>query len=91
MDIKDAKILWKIGGPVKVIPMGQEETPDEQELSKSYGACNAEWVQANDDRRMVLMLAAFLEMVIYDGVSLKEAHEAFLAIDQYRRGIGRED
>jgi len=37
------------------------------------------------------MLAAFLEMVIYDGVPLKEAHEAFLAIDQYRRGIGRED
>lgn len=84
MDIKDAKILWDKGGAVAVTRISSKETPAQSALSKSYGACNAEWVEATDEGRLKLMLWTFVEMVADDGVPPEAAHKAFLEIDQYR-------
>ncbi len=67
--------------------MSRKKTTEEKALHASYGACNAEWVEASDEGRVVLMFSTFISLVIRDGISPQDAHDAFLTIDLYRENV----
>jgi hypothetical protein len=91
MDIKEAKILWNRGGPVKVVSMSKNETAQEKALHGSYGACDAEWVEAADDNeRLLLLLSQFVRLAVLYGIAPDDVNKAFLEIDQYREHVGPE-
>jgi hypothetical protein len=89
MDIRETKFLWNRGGPVRVVPISRPETQQETDLSKSYGACNAAWIEASDEERLILLFRTFVELVVFDAIAAEDAHQEFLKIEQYRRYFER--
>ncbi len=83
MEIANAKILWNEHGPIRVVSQDAKETAADMALMNSYGACNAEWNETDDNGRMLLLLRLFVQITISYGVSPDEVHKAFLSIDEY--------
>lgn len=65
--------------------------PDRSRWSDAYaftdGACCTQWREAAPEARALLVMLAFHTAVVRDGVPVPAAHEAFLAIDEYRQRI----
>jgi hypothetical protein len=86
MDIKNVKILWdRNTKKIVVVQQGEEETDDQSKLVSSYGACNLEWVKAeNDNKRLALLMKYFVHITVNHEISPKDVHLAFSKINQYR-------
>lgn len=86
MKYADAMIAWEPNGAIKVGPW-----PDTAGWSEAFpltsGACYAEVRKMTGWQAVAMMLLDFHAVVVRDGVSPQAAHEAFLAIDEYRARI----
>lgn len=83
MRCSEAMIAWNKNGEVEVGPW-----PDKTGWTKPYmlsgGACEFQRRALTEDKRLQLMFIDFNTIVVRDGVDPQTAHNAFLAIDEYR-------
>ncbi len=90
MKLKDTKVLWDNGGPVKVIPKDTRESEADRKLNCSSGATDLEWVEASDAERLTMLLRLFVRIATIYKVAPKDIHEAFWQVDEYREYMGEE-
>jgi hypothetical protein len=55
--------------------------------SHTGGAAYTAWRTCEPTKRLAMIFIEFNAMVVRDGIDPKEAHKAFLAIDEYRDAI----
>lgn len=90
MDARECVIYWgPLGSPnpehrgrAEVKRLGQNS-----DLPFSGGAVYPSWRDATDRELALRILTTFHSMVVRDGIAPDAAHEALLALDQYRRFI----
>lgn len=86
MDIKRSLIAWNPGGEVAIA-----EWPDHRGASDGFlftgGAAYVAWQHAGAESLRVQLFTEFHTIVVRDRVDPQKAHQAFLAIDQYRRWV----
>lgn len=83
--LEHAKLLWKDGGPLVVTDIRQKETEEQEKLPRSYGASNAEWIDAKSDEARLLILFEWFVGETMDGrLTPEEAHKGLLIIPEYR-------
>lgn len=71
-----------------VVAYGRDRQPGWSDgYRRTGGACHLEVTEARGDKSALLMFIEFHTLVVRDGISLDEAHGAFLAIDEYRAMI----
>jgi transcriptional regulator with XRE-family HTH domain len=86
--LSDAMIIWDEDEQPRVKVVGPGE--DDSRYSSSYGACNLDWVEADDVGRMLRLLSRFVELTTFAGIPPKEVHHAFSVIPEYRWWMSRE-
>jgi len=78
--------LANTAGQVRIGPW-----PDRTGWSDAYrmteGACQRHWHETGEDTLVLLVMLAFINVVVRDGVPVDRAHRAFLGIDEYRARI----
>lgn len=99
MDIKNAVICWTpnqdwwddhpLKGQVKVFDRSRSNAGNHG-FASNAGACDLEWLQADEMTRVALMFIHFHTLVVKDRIDPQAAHQAFLQIDEYRRRISLE-
>lgn len=78
-------------GQVKVGPLLGEHDPDwTAPYACTGGAAYTHVRQATGWKSIAMLMIAFQGLVVGDGIEPKAAHEAFLAIDEYRQRIARD-
>jgi hypothetical protein len=93
MKLADVMIAWTpIGAQMRTAGLvAVDAHPDTTGWSARYmhavGACDAEFIAGGDAERLAILFRAFHAMVVRDGILPEDAHEALLAIDEYRREI----
>jgi hypothetical protein len=89
--LKDAQVIWSYHGkradapPVRVVAIMSNS--DDRDYFASWGACNAEFSQADDAGRLLQLFVEFHQMTIQDGLDPKAIHDAFLVIPEYRAAL----
>lgn len=83
--IAKAQIIWDredgVSPPVKVISIPGD---DDLRYTSSAGACNADWVAADDVGRLLRLLALFVDLTAGEGIDPKVVNDAFSVIPEYR-------
>ncbi len=69
--------------PVVVVDVGN----DNPDYRMSGGAAYARWQKDSGDSLIALLFITFHTLVVRDGVAPQDAHQAFLAIDEYREAM----
>ncbi|MGN6063829.1 hypothetical protein [Brevundimonas diminuta] len=73
-------------GQVRVGPLlGEHESDWTKPYAKTGGACFSERHEMNEWQLIAMTFIDFHTLVVRDGISPQDAHEAFLAIDEYRQ------
>lgn len=73
-------------GEVRVGAMlGEHEADWTKPYAKTGGACFSERHEMNEWQLIAMTFIDFHTLVVRDGISTQDAHEAFLAIDEYRQ------
>ena len=94
MDIplRDVQVIWDYHGddveapPVRVVDMGQGR--DDRDYFASWGACNADFNEAGDDGRLLMLFVQFHQLVTLEPrIDPEAVHEAFLVIPEYRAAL----
>lgn len=88
--LKRAMLLWnpKSDEPTEDGRMEVVEHPEKDSrtrtLTRSIGACCAEWAQLNTMERLVKLYIETWHIACRDGVEPKTIHEALMVIPEYR-------
>ena len=77
MDGKSGPPLKVVGGPVK----------DDDDYISSWGACNGDFAEANDETRLRMLLAETVNLTVNEGIAPKTVHEALMVIPEYRSAM----
>ncbi|MDP8994387.1 MAG: hypothetical protein M3N07_05290 [Pseudomonadota bacterium] len=92
--LAEAQVVWNYEGaddskpPVTVIRMGGKDDPD---YISSWGACNQEFIEADDGTKLLMLFQQFHQIVLLeDGISPQAVHEALLVIPEYQAALIRE-
>lgn len=87
--IRDAMIIWdkEMSPRIKVVRNGGQ---DDDRYSSSYGACNADWVHADDVGRLLRLFSRMPEWTVIDQIPAREVHDALWVIPEYRRAVAEE-
>ena len=82
----DAPSLLVMGHPDDV---GRDAygTRDDPDYLSSWGACSADFNQASDDQRLLMLFQKFHELVTFESLAPKKVHEAFCVIPEYRAAL----
>jgi len=103
--LSDVQVIWDYDGKEPDAPplivMGHPDehgrdargTRDNDDYSSSWGACNADYLGANDDERLLMLFEKFQELVTFEGLAPAVVHRAFCVVPEYRisliwRGLG---
>lgn len=70
--------------PVALVSVPRE---DDSRYISSWGACNIEFVNADSETQLRLLLSKFVYLVLLEGIQAKAVHEAFVQIPEYRRAL----
>lgn len=89
--LSNAMILWDHEGladkpPILVVG---DPSDNDVEYSSSTGACNSDWLEADDIGRLLRLFAIFIQITVEDGIAPKDVHEAFSVIPEYRFALHR--
>jgi DNA-binding XRE family transcriptional regulator len=83
--LASAQIIWDradaIDPPVKVVAIPGD---DDDRYMSSYGACNKDWIVADDVGRLLRLMTLFVDLTVGDGLPPKAVHAAFSVIPEYR-------
>ena len=81
--LSEAMLCWSTGGPARIV-----EHPDERGLSDDYektaGACYAYWRGQSRERMQLQLLVDAWHAAAFNGVPVRELHQALLVIPEYR-------
>lgn len=100
--LREAQVIWQYEGrnalapPVVVMGHPDESgrdrwgNPDDKDYLSSWGACSADFNEASDEERMLMLFKQFHWMVLTREVGLQAVHEAFLVIPEYRAQMPRD-
>jgi hypothetical protein len=83
MKYRECIIAYDVGGPIRVGPW-PDKTGWSEIYERTVGACFADTRSLSGVSAQRQMLLDFHHAVVRDGVPVKDAHEAFAAIDEYR-------
>jgi len=103
--LRDVQVIWDYDGKEPDAPplivMGHPDehgrdargTRDNDDYSSSWGACNADYLAADDDERLLMLFEKFQELVTFEGIPPVVVHRAFCVVPEYRisliwRGLG---
>ncbi len=75
-------------GDVKVVP--HPEQPNNIGYDESFGACNAEYAQASEEKKMLLLYREAWQIVIRDKIDPQKMHDALLAIPEFRETLAED-
>lgn len=82
INIKEAKILWETGDLVKITSINNQETEEESNLPKSFGACNADFKLYTDPVKIECFLAYFIHLTVAHNISPKKLFSEYLKIKE---------
>lgn len=95
MDIplREAQILWDYSGrepdAASIVVTGADAGRwNDRDYLSSWGCCNAEFADANDNERLKQLFAKFIELVTIEGLEPRKVHDALLVIPEYREAFG---
>lgn len=82
----NAMILWdrygEVDPAVRIVDVTRGR--DDQRYCSSFGACNAEWQQADDIGRLLRLFSRFVELTTFERIPAAIVHKAFSVIPEYR-------
>ncbi|WP_103728900.1 hypothetical protein [Novosphingobium sp. HII-3] len=88
--LADAQIIWDRGGagnpPVKVVGGGVK---DDQRYSGSWGSCNQDFNEADDDGKLRMLLTQSIYLTLVESIDPTIVHDAFMVIPEYRVALRR--
>lgn len=101
MDIplREVQIIWDYTGdepdaPSLLVMAHPEEngrdrfgTADNHDYSSSWGACNADFLYADDEEQLLMLFEKFSELCTFEGLNPQVVHEAFCVIPEYRLSL----
>ncbi|HVJ03826.1 MAG TPA: hypothetical protein VM662_16735 [Sphingomonas sp.] len=90
--LASAQIIWTLSSeealpgdpPVKVVGIPGD---DDSRYLSSWGACNQDFNDASNDRKLALLLSKFVDLTINDGIAPQDVHNALMVIPEYRQSL----
>jgi hypothetical protein len=88
--LKEAQLIWDYRDtgsdrpPARVVRLGGKDEPD---YIASWGACNGDFVNADDATKLLMLFRQFHAMVVDGDVEAAALHQALLVIPEYRTAI----
>jgi len=83
------QIIWDAPDDPDLPPAALVQIPgeDDRRYIASWGACNSDFKEADDDEKLVMLLRQFIHMTVNYDINAKELHEVFMQIPEYRRDL----
>lgn len=88
--LREAQILWDYEGREPDAPsvlVTQFAYENDAAYHCSWGACNAEFAEADDQGRLLQLFQKFHELVTFDGLEPRKLHEALCVIPEYQQAL----
>lgn len=86
--LADAQVIWdrEAAGnpPVKVVGAGVK---DDQRYNASWGSCNQDFNEANDDGKLRMLLTQSIYLTLVESINPALVHDAFMVIPEYRAAL----
>ena len=60
---------------------------DDERYNASWGACNSDFVDADDKEKIAMFLAKGMSLIINDDIPPNEVHEVFSQVPEYRSAL----